>query len=116
MTTDCGKLKSIKFLVNCSNDSVAPKFLNFRAATKSLKSRRTYKQYQLSLLHEEIRQKKYNIRVLLKEFKILHSTLQAYVSSINFAHVRSLFLGHNKRDLEAENYHSTKEIQEPTER
>ena len=45
-------------LVNCSNKSVVPKFFNFRVATKSLKSSRTYQQCQLSLLHEKIRQKK----------------------------------------------------------
>ena len=89
----------LEFLVNCSNNSVVPKFLHFRVANKSLKSSRTYQQCQLSLLHEEIRQKKSNIRVLLKEFHFLHSTLQAEISLIDFAHVRSLFLGHNDKVL-----------------
>ena len=65
---DCRLRKAqidLEILVNCSNNSVVPKFLNFRVATKSLKSSRTYQQCQLSLLHEEIRQKKSNIRVLL---------------------------------------------------
>ena len=43
---------SPKLLVNCNSDSVVPKFLNFRVATNSLKSSRTYQQCQLSLLHE----------------------------------------------------------------
>ena len=63
------------------------------------KSIRTYQQCHLSLLHEEIRQKKSNIRVLLKEFEFLHSTLQAEISFIDFAHVHSLFLGHNDKVL-----------------
>ena len=70
----------LDFLVNCCNNSVVPKFL---------KSTRTYQQCQLSLLHEEIRQKKSNIKVLLKEFKFLHSTLQAEISLLTllmFAH------------------------------
>ena len=54
---------------------------------------RTYQHCQLSLLHEEIRQKKSNIRVLLKEFQFLHSTLQTEISFIDFAYIRSLFLG-----------------------
>ena len=87
----------LEFLVNCSNNSIVPKFLSFRVATKSLKSTRTYQQCQLSLLHEEIRQKKSNTRVLLKEFEFLHSILQAELSFIDFAHVCSLFLGHKRR-------------------
>ena len=89
----------LEFLVNCTNNSVVPKFLNFCVANKSLKSSRTYHQCQLSLLQEEIRQKKSNIRVLLKGFDFLHSTLQAEISLIDFAHVRSLFLGHNDEVL-----------------
>ena len=54
---------------------------------------RTYQHCQLSLLHEKIRQKKSNIRVLLKEFELLHSTLQTEISFIDFAYIRSLFLG-----------------------
>ena len=47
----------LEFLVNCSNNSLVPKFLNVRVAIKSLKSLGTYQQCHLSLLHEEIRQK-----------------------------------------------------------
>ena len=37
--------------------------------------------------------------MLLKQFEFLHSTLQAEISFIDFAHVRSLFLGHNDKIL-----------------
>ena len=60
---------------------------------------RTYQQCQLSLLREEILQKKSDIRVLLKEFEFLHSTLQAGVNFIDFAHLHSLFIGHNDKVL-----------------
>ena len=46
-----------EFLINRSSISVVPKFLNFRVASKSSKSSRTYQQCQLSLLHLEVRQK-----------------------------------------------------------
>ena len=36
----------LEFLVNCSNNSNVPKFLNFRVATKSLKSLRRYQQWK----------------------------------------------------------------------
>ena len=39
----------LEFSVNCCNNSVVSKFLNFRVATKSLNSTRTYQQCQLSL-------------------------------------------------------------------
>ena len=89
----------LEFLVNSSNNSVVPKFLNFRVATKSLKSSRTYQQCQLSLFNEEICQKKSIIILLLKQFEFLHSTLQAEIRFIEFAHVRSLYFGHNDKVL-----------------
>ena len=64
-----------------------------------MKSFRTYYQCQLSLLLEEIRQKKSIIRVLLTEFEFLHSTLQAEISFIGFPLVRSIFLGNNDKVL-----------------
>ena len=40
--------------------------------------------------------------MLLKKFEFLHSILQAELSFIDFAHVRSLFLGHNEKVLRQE--------------
>ena len=37
--------------------------------------------------------------MFLKEFDFLHSTLQVEISFIDFAHVRSLFLGSNDKVL-----------------
>ena len=62
-------------------------------------SLKIYQQCQLSLLHEEIRQRKSIIRVLLKVFDFLHSILQAEIIFIDFARVSSLFLGHNDKVL-----------------
>ena len=44
----------LEFSVNCSNNSVVPKFFNFCVAMKSLKSSREYQQCQIGLLKEEI--------------------------------------------------------------
>ena len=92
--------KGQEFLVNCNNNSVVPKFLNFCIATKSLKSSRKYQPCQLILLQEKIRQKKSNTKVSLKEFKFIHSKLQGEISFIDFAHVHSLFLGYNEKVLQ----------------
>ena len=92
----------LKFLVNCSNNSVAPKFLNFHVLSKCFKSLRTYQQCLLSLSHEEIHQKKSNIRVLLKEFEFLNFTSQTEISFIDFAYVPLLFWAHNDKVLKHE--------------
>ena len=88
-----------RYRVFSSNNSVVSKFLNSRVATKSLKSSKIYQQCQLNLLQEKISQKKSDIRALRKEFDFLHSTLQAETSFTDFAHVRSLFSGHNDKVL-----------------
>ena len=80
------------FLVNCNSNSVVPKYLNFRLATKSLKTSRTYQQCPLRLLHEEVCQKKANMRMLRKEF-------ETEARFIDFAHVRPHFLGHKSKVL-----------------
>ena len=45
----------LKFLINCNNNSLVPKFLNVCVATESLNSSRAYQQCQLTFLLEEIR-------------------------------------------------------------
>ena len=40
-----------------------------------------------------------NIRMLLNEFEFVRSILQAAISFTDFAHVRSLVLGHNDKVL-----------------
>ena len=47
----------------------------------------------------EICDKKFDIRVLKKEFNSSHSSLQHEISFIDFAHVSSLFLRSNNRTL-----------------
>ena len=72
--------------------SVVQKFLNFYVANKSLKSSKTYQRFQLSLLHGEIHQSKFN-EFQGKEFDFLHYALQTETSLTDFTHVHSLFLG-----------------------
>ena len=89
----------LEFLVNCSNNSVVSKFLSFRVATKSLKSSRTYQQFQLSYYTKKSVRKNVIIRELLKGFYFLHSILQTEIRFFEFALVHSLFLGHNDKVL-----------------
>ena len=53
----------------------------------------------INVVAQEIRHKKFNIRVSNKEFNSSHSSLQHEISVIGFAHVSSLFLRNNNRIL-----------------
>ena len=47
----------LRFLLDCENNGVVPKFLRFKLANRHLKSSRAYKKCQIRLLEEEIRSK-----------------------------------------------------------
>ena len=89
----------LDFLISCSNNFVVPKLLNLCVVNKSLKSLRMYQQCQLNFYTKKSITKISDVRVLLKELGFLHSKLQAEISFIGFAHVLSLFLGHNDKVL-----------------
>ena len=57
----------LKFLLRCKDSSFLPNFLNFCLGIQSLKAPLAYKQCQLMILQELIRQKKSNIIVLKKK-------------------------------------------------
>ena len=85
----------LDFLCKCKDSDVIPKFLNFRLANKKLQDSLTYKNCQRNLLITEINLKKSRLRVLKKEFYLLHSELKSVLNCIDFAHVCSLFLSSN---------------------
>ena len=89
----------LEFLLWCRNSNVIPNFFSFCLSSQSLKASLTYRQCQLKLLQEENRHKKFDIRVLKKEFNSSHSSLQHQIDFIDFAHVSSLFLRSNNRIL-----------------
>ena len=70
-------------------------FLNFRLANKKLQDSLTYRNCQRNLLITEINLKKSRLRVLKKEFYLLHSEFKSVSNYIDFAHVCSLFLSSN---------------------
>ena len=63
--------------------------------TKGLQDSLTYKNGQRNFLITEINLKKSRLRVLKKEFYLLHSELKSVLNGIDFAHVCSLFLSSN---------------------
>ena len=100
----------LDFLCKCKDSDVIPKFLNFRLANKKLQDSLTYKNCQRNLLITEINLKKSRLRVLKKEFYLLHSELKSVLNCIDFAHVCSLFLSSNDVILKSHDSIQQKEV------
>ena len=66
----------LQFLCKCDDSNIIANFLNFCLANSHLKYSSTYRLSQLSLLKEEICQKKSTFRSLQKEFSSLKESLQ----------------------------------------
>ena len=88
----------LQFLYKC-DDSVIPNFLSFRLSNSHLKYSSTDKLCQLSLLREEIHQKKSTLRTLQKEISSLKVSLQNKLNLIDFAHLSTLSFGINVKIL-----------------
>ena len=97
----CKTELDLQFLCKCDDNNVIPNFLNFRLANSHLKYSSAYKVCQLNLLREEIRQKKFTLRSLQKEFSSLEVSLQNELNLIDFAHVSTLFFGINDKILKS---------------
>ena len=85
----------LDYFCECKDSDVISKYLNFCLANKKLQDSLTYKNCQRNLLITEINLKKSRLRVLKKEFYLLHSELKSVLNCIDFAHVCSLFLSSN---------------------
>ena len=81
----------IEFTNKCQLFGVIPKFLQFRTPNKNLRSSPEYYNSQLRMLNAEINHKQSHSKRILNELSILKSRIQKEVSSIDFAHVTSIF-------------------------
>ena len=72
--------QDLDFLCKCKDSDAIPRFLNFRLANKNLQDSLTYKNWQCNFLITEISRKKSHLRVLKKEFYLLHSELKSVVN------------------------------------
>ena len=68
----------LNFLCKCKDSDVIPKFLYFRLVNKKVEDSLTYKNYRRNLLVTKINLKKSRLRVLKKEFYLLHSELKCF--------------------------------------
>ena len=89
----------LEFLKFCQENSLTPKFLNFKLANSNLRYSNSHKQCQSLLLKEKIKNKVSLFARQKKELDKAKSAIQLKVSILDFAHVSCLFLAGNDSKL-----------------
>ena len=89
----------LEFLNSCIENDVTPKFLSFKLPNNNLRNSITYKECQLQLLNQEIKDKKTIISRQKKEFDKIKKGIKVEISYLDFAHVCCLFLVQNDKKL-----------------
>ena len=89
----------LKFLLDCKNNGVIPKFLRFKLANRHLKNSHVYKKCQIRLLEEEIRSKQKKINTLKKDTQGVQKELRRTLSVLDFSYIWSLFLVANDKSI-----------------
>ena len=89
----------LRFLLDCKNNSVIPKFPRFKLTNRHFKSSNVYKKFQIRLLEEEIRSKRKKINTLEKDKKRVKEELQRTLSVLDFSYICSLFLVANDKSI-----------------
>ena len=92
-------LRDIEFLNNCIKHELVPKFVQFKVANRGLRGSRVYKQCQMKLLNQELKEKQSHLKSLNRSFSQLKVEIQNKISIIDFAHVSTKFLVKNDRVL-----------------
>ena len=89
----------LDFLNGCTLSGVIPKFLQFKMPNTNLKSSPEYYNSQLRLLNAEMKHKQSLSKRMLNELTNLKSSIRKETSSIDFAHVTSIFLLSNDKSI-----------------
>ena len=89
----------IEFLETCLKNGLMSKFLNFKVANSTLRSSKSYKEYQLKLLRQELFNKKSKCRSENNEFKVLRNEILSILSVVDFTHLITVFTNSNHEIL-----------------
>ena len=89
----------LKFLFDCRNLELLPKFLHFKLANPQLRKSSAYIRSQRSLLQAEIREKQRKIHTLTKEFQHIENSLRQSLSFLDFIHVSTVSYYYNDKLL-----------------
>ena len=88
-----------KFLFDCRDSGLLPKFLNFKLANPQLHNSAAYLRAQRSLLQAEIRNKHRKILTLTKEFQCVENALRLTLSFLDYIHVSTVSFYYNDKLL-----------------
>ena len=89
----------LKFLLDCKNNGVIPKFLRFKLANRHLKNFHVYKKCPIRLLEEKTKSKRKRINTLEKATQRVKEELQRTLSVLDFCYICSLFLVANDKSI-----------------
>ena len=88
--------EDVVFLQTCLEKELTPTFVDFKLHNTHLRSGpRFYKNFQKKLIHEEIRNKYSQKRIILNKQSLSLSQLQASTSWIDFKHFENLIFKSN---------------------
>ena len=89
----------LRFLLECKENNLILKFLQFKLANRHLHNSVVYKKCHIKLLEEEIRAKQKRINILEKDTKRIKEELQGTLSCLDFSYICSLFLVANDKSV-----------------
>ena len=89
----------LDFLYCCRNNNLIPTFLKFKLANKTLANSDVYKLCQQKLLSAEIEEKKRVINEHKNHHYKLLTEIKQQVNPIDFAHISSIFLMCNDKNI-----------------
>ena len=90
----------LDFLYYCRNNNLIPTFLKFKLANKTLANSDVYKLCQQKLLLAEIEEKKRVINEHKNHHYKLLTEIKQQVNPIDFAHISSIFLMCNDKNIQ----------------
>ena len=98
--SNCQKFHlDLRFLLDCKNNGVIPKFVRFKLANRHLKNSHMYKKCQIRFLEEEIKSKRNRINTLEKDTHGIREELQRTHSVLDSSYSCSLFLVANDKSI-----------------
>ena len=98
--SNCQKFHlDLRFLLDCKNNGVIPKFVRFKLANRHLKNSHMYKKCQIRFLEEEIKSKRNRINTLEKDTHGVKEELQRTHSVLDSSYSCCLFLVANDKSI-----------------
>ena len=89
----------IEFLETCLKNGLMAKFLNFKVANSTLRNSKSYKDFQLKLLRQELSNEKSKCLSENNEFKVLKNEIVSILNVVDFTHLITVFTNSDDKIL-----------------